>query len=517
MSKELIIHSTPKGVDVCLLEDKKLIEIHQEKDGSHINVGDIFLAKVRKVIPSLNAAFVNVGSAKDGFLHYSDLGPQVKSLKKFVTFGGQKKLSTHLLGSFKNEPDISKSGTIDKVLSRQNRILVQVVKEPISTKGPRITSEIGIPGRSMVLSPFTDFVGISRKIEDVEERKRLKRLISSIKPEGFGVIVRTNATSKKVADLHEELESLVKKWESLVDKLKKADTLPAKVFTADGKTRQILRDYVDESIDKIHVDDPSLFEEVKEYIHDIVPSKEHAVQLYSSNKPIFSKFDITKQLKSTFGKEVKMDSGAYLVIEHTEALHVIDVNSGNSISNKTEQSEMALRINLESADEIVRQLRLRDIGGIIIVDFIDMKDADHRNQVYQRVKEGLQKHKAKFVVLPLTRFGLMQITRQRTKPIMDVQTKELCPTCEGTGKVTSALLLDENIEDDLDTIITEKKMKGITIEAHPIMVGFLRSGMPSIRSQWSWRYKQWIKIKENQELPLTEYHFLDKTGEMISL
>lgn len=515
-SKELIIHSTPKGVEVGLLENKKLIELHKEFSENKFNVGDIYVAKVRKTVPSLNAAFLNVGYKKDGFLHYSDIGPQIKTFKRMTNLGLQGKLNTHLVGSFKREPDVIKTGKIDKVFSKRDHVLVQVVKEPISTKGPRLTSEIGIPGRTMVLTPFNDFVGISKKISDPEERKRLKRLLSSIKPEGFGIIVRTNAAGKGVAYLHQELEKLIERWKTVIENLPKA-TAPKRVLSEAGMTKTILRDYVTESLDKIIVDNPTLYDNVKNYLLEIAPAKKDIVQLYSGEKAIFSKFDVTRQIKSAFGQEVKMDSGAYLVIEHTEAMHVIDVNSGNNVSNNTAQDDMALKVNLEAADEVARQLRLRDIGGIIIIDFIDMKNPEHRQTVYKRMKQVMAKDRAKNLVLPLTRFGLMQITRQRTKPVMDIKTKESCPTCDGTGKVESTLLLDQNIEDDFVFLIKNRKDKLIYIEAHPLVIGFLKSGIPSIRFKWSWKYKRKIRLKANENFPLTEYKFLSSDKEIIEI
>lgn len=515
-SKELIIHSTPKGVEVGLLENKKLIEFHQEASDNQFNVGDIYLAKVRKVVPSLNAAFLDVGYKKDGFLHYTDLGPQILTQKIYTHLGVQGKHNTHLLGGFRNEPDIQKSGKMDKVLSRREHILVQVVKEPISTKGPRLTGEIGIPGRTMVLTPFTDFVGVSRKIENADERKRLKRLISSIKPDGFGVIVRTNAADKGVAYLHRELEKLLERWKTVVDNLKSAKP-PERVLSEEGMTKTILRDYVNESLDKIVVDSNVLYDNVTNYLEEIAPKKANIVQNHSSDKAIFSKYDVTRQIKSAFGQEVKMDSGAYLVIEHTEAMHVIDVNSGNNVSNKTDQDEMALRVNMEAADEVARQLRLRDIGGIIIIDFIDMRNRDHRKEVYMRLKKMMEKDRAKHLVLPITRFGLMQITRQRTKPVMDIKTKELCPSCDGTGKISSTLLIDDEVEDAIVYIIKTMHKKGFTIEAHPVLAGFLKSGFPSLLLQWMWKYKSRIHLKENENLPLTKYRFFDKVGEEIKI
>lgn len=515
-SKELIIHSTPKGVEVGLLENKKLVEFHKEVNNNKYNVGDIYLAKVRKIVPSLNAVFLNVGYKKDGFLHYSDLGPQVKSLRKYTNLGTQGKLNTHLLGKFKNESDIIKTGKIDKVLTRKDTILVQVVKEPISTKGPRLTSEVGIPGRTMVLTPFNDFVGISKKIEDKDERKRLKRLISSIKPEGFGVIVRTNASGKGVAYLHKELEKLLERWEEVTTNLKEAKP-PQRVLSEEGMTRTILRDYVTESLEKIVVDDTAVYNHISNYLEEIAPKKVNILQNHDSNKAIFSKYDVTRQIKSAFGKEVKMDSGAYLVVEHTEALHVIDVNSGNNVSNKTEQDDMALRVNLEAAEEIARQLRLRDIGGIIIVDFIDMRNPEHKKQLYKTMKKHMENDKAKHLILTLSRFGLMQITRQRTKPVTDIITKEVCPSCDGSGKISSALVIDESIEHEVFQLATKKEIKSITIEAHPILAGYLKSGWPSIRNKWAWKLKKRIKVKPNENFLFTQYKYIDQNQKEVSI
>ncbi len=514
-SKELIIHSTPEGVEVGLLEDKKLVEFHKETANNEFNIGDIFLARVHKIVPSLNAAFVDVGYEKDGFLHYSDLGPQLQTLKKYTALAHQGKLNTHLLGSFKRQPDIIKTGKIDKVLNRKDMILVQVVKEPISTKGPRLTSEIGIPGRTMVLTPFNDFVGVSKKIEDAEERKRLKRLISSIKPEGFGVIVRTNASNKGVAELHKELEKLLQRWESVVSNIKRAKT-PTKVLNEEGMTRTILRDYVTESLEKIVVDNPVVYDNIAGYLDEIAPQKANIVQSHDSSKSIFSKYDINRQIKSAFGKEVKMDSGAYLVIEHTEAMHVIDVNSGNNVSNKTGQDDMALKVNLEAAEEIARQLRLRDIGGIIIVDFIDMKNPDHKRTLFREMKKLMDKDKAKHMILPLSRFGLMQITRQRNKPVMDIVTTENCPSCEGTGKVTSTLILDEEIVADLEKLM-KANPQPIIIEVHPVIAGYLKNGFPSLRMKWAWKFGKKIKIKANETLHLTQYRFYDFKGNELTI
>ncbi len=516
MSKELIIHTTPAGVDIGLLEDKKLVEFHRETAANKFVVGDIYLARVKKVVPSLNAAFINVGYKKDGFIHYTDLGPQLRSLLKFTRGGHSGRLNTHLLGSFKREPDIIKTGKIDSVLSKKDLILVQVVKEPISSKGPRLTSEVSIPGRTMVLVPFSDIVGVSRKIADAKERQRLKRLISSIKPDGFGVIVRTNATTKGVAYLHKEIKELEENWKEMFQKLKRAQT-PFKVHGEKSMTATLLRDYVDDELGKIVVDNPNMATDIKHYLEDVAPEKKNIISYHNGDKPIFSRFDITKQIKSAFGREVKMDSGAYLVVEHTEAMHVIDVNSGNKFSSSADQDAMALQVNLEAAEEIARQCRLRDLGGIIIIDFIDMRNPEYKRQLVKQMRAFMAKDKAKHLILNLSRFGLMQITRQRTRPEIDIKTAELCPTCRGTGKTASTLLLADEIEGGIKALVDAKIKGTYIIEANPIVSGYLRKGLfKSPRMKWWRKYNHWIKVKENENLPLTEFRFLDKNGKEIT-
>jgi len=517
MSKELIIHSTPSGVEVGLLENKQLVEFHKESAGSKFHVGDVFYARVKKIVPSLNAAFVDVGYHKDGFLHYTDLGPQLRSMKKLTNMANRGQLKTHLLGDFKKEPDIIKTGKIDKVLSRKDVILVQVVKEPISSKGPRLTSELSVPGRTMVLTPFNDFIGISKRIEDQNERKRLRRALSSIKPEGFGLIVRTNGVGKGVAELHSELTSLVEKWDAMMANVKGIQKYPSKVLSEAGMTTTLLRDYVNDDLTRIVVDDASIYSNIVSYIDSIKPDKSKIVQQHTSDKPIFSKYDVTKQIKSSFGRQVKMASGAYLVIEHTEALHVIDVNSGNKISTSINQDDMALQVNLEAANEIARQLRLRDIGGIIVVDFIDMRNPEYKRKLVSHMKAEMKKDLSKHLVLPLSRFGLMQITRQRTKPEMEISTTELCPTCRGTGKTASTLLLVDEIQSDLNSITLSKYSGKINIQVNPIVGGFLTKGFPSPRMSWSWENKKWIKVSEDEDLPITSYKFLDVEGKEIQV
>ncbi|MEO5968095.1 MAG: ribonuclease E/G, partial [Ferruginibacter sp.] len=417
MTKELIINAAPQGVEIALLEDKKLVELHSEKTNASFAVGDLYLGKVKKLIPGLNAAFIDVGYEKDAFLHYTDLSPFVKSLLKFTH---QAVYETDPKGfdfsNFKVEPEIIKTGKITEVMNGRPNVLVQILKEPIAAKGPRPSCEISLPGRFVVVTPFNDIVAVSRKIHSSDERKRLQKIIEAIKPKNMGVIVRTAAEGKQTSELHEDLLGLIDTWKNIQTNLKGA-VPPAKILSEQGKTTSILRDLLSEDFNKIVVNDKNVYSDTKSYIRKIAPDKEDIVSYYNNGLPIFENFGITKQVKAAFGKTVNLPSGAYLIIEHTEALHVIDVNSGyKSVSNNQEQN--ALETNLEAAEEIARQLRLRDLGGIIVVDFIDMKLMENKKKLADSMDLFMKSDRAKHAVLPITKFGIMQITRQRMKPEM---------------------------------------------------------------------------------------------------
>ena len=516
MNNELVINSTPSEVVIALLNDKRLVELHREKSNNNFSVGDIYLGKVRKVMPGLNAAFVDVGYEKDAFLHYLDLGPQAASLYKFTKLTQQGKQTTANLMYFKLEEDIRKDGKISNVLSANQQILVQIAKEPISTKGPRITSEISLAGRYIVLVPFSDRISVSQKIKSSEEKQRLKRLIQSIKPKNFGVIVRTVAEGKSVADLDSDLQDLVKKWNTCYEALKTA-TPPHKVLGELNRTSAILRDLLNASFNAIHVNDAGMYEEMRFYLQTIAPDKEKIVKLYKGNAPIFDHFGVDKQTKALFGKTVTMKSGAYLIVEHTEALHVIDVNSGHRAKSENNQETNALEVNLEAASEVARQLRLRDMGGIIVVDFIDMHDPNNRKLLYDRIKEEMKLDRAKHNILPPSKFGLVQITRQRVRPEMNIETHEKCPTCGGSGEVQASVLLIDQIDNNLRYILKEQNEPAVTLCVHPYIEAYLKKGLPSPRMKWSWNYKKWIKVKGMSSYHFLEYHFLNSSGDEIKL
>ncbi|MDT0646889.1 Rne/Rng family ribonuclease [Zunongwangia sp. F260] len=512
MDKELIIRSESSAVDFALTKDGKLIELNKEEDDNKFNVGDILIAKIRKAVPGLNAAFVNVGYEKDGFLHYHDLGPQVSSLLKFIKRVSTGKLKDYSLQNFSFEKDIDKDGSITDVLKSNQSLLVQVVKEPISTKGPRLSSELSLPGRYIVLVPFSNRVSVSQKIESKEEKERLKRLVKSIKPKGFGVIVRTVAEGKKVAELDRDLQNLMGRWTAMCKKLYKPHH-PSKVLGELNRASSLLRDIFNDSFTSIIVDEEALYTQIKDYVGEIVPEKESIVKLYQSNVPIFEKHGIERQIKTSFGRTVSMSKGAYLVIEHTEAMHVIDVNSGNRSNKSRNQEDTALEVNMISATEIARQLRLRDMGGIIVVDFIDMNKAENRKKLFDHLRNEMSDDRAKHKILPPSKFGLIQITRQRVRPEMNIKTREVNPN-GGNGEIEAPIILINKIKADFEKLL-KKNHKKITLSAHPFIAAFLTKGFPSPRSQWFMDHKRWVKILPRDAYTYLEYHFHDKDGKVI--
>ena len=515
MNRELIIDSNTSEVNIALLEEKSLVELHKEKTNNNFAVGDIFLGKVKKIMPGLNAAFVDVGYEKDAFLHYLDLGPQIRTLLKFTKLAMLDKAHLTSIDKFKPDKDIEKTGKITQVLTSGQQILLQIAKEPISTKGPRISTEISFPGRFLVLLPFSNKVSISQKIKSKEERSRLKRLIMSIKPNNFGVIIRTVAENKKVAELDTDLRDLAGKWEKIVKKLPNLKA-PNKVLSELDRTSTILRDNLNESFNSIHINDPVLFEEAKTLIGTISPEKKDIVKLYRGRTPIFDYFGIEKQLRNSFGKTVTIKSGIYLIIEHTEAMHVIDINSGHRVNKDNSQEQNALTVNLESAVEVARQLRLRDMGGIIVIDFIDMHDAKNRRALFQKLKDEMAKDGAKHTILPPSKFGLVQITRQRVRPEMEITVIEQCPTCKGSGEVKPSIMVIDEIENNLNYLIQDQNEKHLTLGVHPYIAAFLTKGLfKSFQMKWFLKYNKWITVNGKKNFHLMQYQFYNKNLEDI--
>ncbi len=517
VNKDLIIDVGDSEVSLALLEDKQLIELNKEKRNVRFSVGDIYLGKVKKIMPGLNAAFINVGYERDAFLHYLDLGAQFRTQHKYYQTALQKQGKVPPVHKFKPEPDIDKDGKITDVLVTGQTVIVQITKEPISTKGPRLASEISLAGRNLVLMPYSDKVSISSKIESVEEKSRLKALVQSIKPRNYGVIVRTVAEGKKVAQLDAELRELVQKWESAFLSVKKEVKSPKLFIGEMNRTSTILRDMLNVTFNSIHINEPTLAEDIKAYIREIAPEKEKIVKFYKGTLPIFDHFGINKQIKGLFGKTVSFKHGAYLIIEHTEALHVIDVNSGNRSRSGNNQEANALEVNMEAATEIARQLRLRDMGGIIVVDFIDMQTQENKQLLYDKVKEAMSLDRTKHNILPLTKFGLMQITRQRVRPEMNITTNEKCPSCHGTGETKPTILFTDELERSLSFIVDKIKTRKLILNVHPFVASYLKKGLFPIFRKWNLKYKVSLKIQAVTSYHMLEYHFYDHFNNEIDL
>jgi ribonuclease G len=516
-NKDLIIDVSDSEVSLALLEDKQLIELNKEKRNIKFSVGDIYLGKVKKIMPGLNAAFINVGYERDAFLHYLDLGAQFRTQQKYYLTTLQRQGRVTPVHKFKPEPDIDKDGKISDVLTQGQTVVVQITKEPISTKGPRLASEISLAGRNLVLIPFSDKVSISSKIESADEKNRLKTLLQSIKPRNYGVIVRTAAEGKKVAVLDAELRELVKRWESGFSTVKKEIKGPKLFIGEINRTSAILRDLLNVSFNSIHVNDSSFAEDIRKYIKEIAPESAKIVKLYNGSIPLFDHFGINKQIKALFGKTVSFKHGAYLIIEHTEALHVIDVNSGNRSRSGNNQEANALEVNMEAATEIIRQVRLRDMGGIIVIDFIDMQASENKQLLYDKVKDLMANDRAKHNILPLTKFGLMQITRQRVRPEMNITTDEKCPACQGTGQIKPTILFTDELERGLSFIVDKIKTRRLLLNVHPFVAAFLKKGIFPVCRRWNLKYKILLKVQPVVSYHMLEYHFYDREGNEIDL
>ncbi len=515
MNYELVVDSRKEGVWLALMEDGKLIELHEEGGETEFAVGDIYHGKVRKVVPSLNACFVDVGYEKDAFLHYHDLGPQFLSLNKYTkqTLHGKQKVADLLY--FKTEEDIPKDGKIKEIISSSQHIMVQVAKEPISSKGPRLSAEITLAGRYLVLVPFSNKVSISQKIKDQKERERLRDIMKSIKPKNFGVIIRTVAQNKKVDQINDDLSNLVNKWKKVHSNLKNSKP-PKRLLGEINKASSLLRDLLNADFSNIHVNDEELFETMKLYVASIAPGREKIVKRYKGKLPIFEKFGINKQIKTLFGKKVPLPSGGYLIVEHTEAMHVVDVNSGNRKDANGQESN-ALATNLEAAKELARILQLRDMGGIVTVDFIDMHQRENNKILFEKMKEFMKPDRAKHNILPPSKFGVVEITRQRVRPETDIETSEVCPVCEGTGKITASILFADEIENTLSYLIDDKKVEKLSLEVHPYIESHFKRGLISKQVKWFLKYKKWIPVTGITNFHLLQYAFKNKKGKKIKI
>ena len=516
MVSELVIDVQSDYISIAITENKNLVEYQKESQELTFSVGNVYLGRVKKIMPGLNACFVDIGSEKEAFLHYLDLGPQFYSSQKYLkqVISNKKRLFPFGKASLVAE---DKNGSISSALTQGQEVLVQITKEPISTKGPRLSGEISFAGRFLVLIPFGEKVSVSSKLKSAEERARLKQLVQSIKPRNCGVIIRTVAEGKKVAELDSELSVLVRRWEDSVVQAQEATKIPSLLFEEKSRAIALLRDVFNPSFESIHVNNEQVFNEIKDYVSLIAPERVDIVKLYTGELPMFDNFAITKQIKSSFGRIISYKNGAYLIIEHTEALHVVDVNSGHRLKAANNQEQNALEVNLGAADELARQLRLRDMGGIIVIDFIDMSLAEDRQKLYERMCQNMQRDRARHNILPLSKFGLMQITRQRVRPVMDVPVDETCPTCFGKGKIKPSILFTDQLEGKIDYLVLKMKIKKFSLHIHPFVAAFINKGVFSLKRKWQIKYGFGVKIVPNQNLQFLTYTFYNPKGEEIDM
>ncbi len=510
MNKELIINVSRGEVNIALAENKELVEYSKERAQTGFAVGDIYLGKVRKIMPGLNAAFVNIGSEKDAFIHYLDLGPQFDTLHRLSKMFAEKK-RIPMFHNLKMESALGKSGKIGDHIKVGDQIIVQIAKEAISTKGPRLTADISLAGRHVVLLPLSNRIHISQKIRQNSEKKRLKRIVDEVLPKNYGVIIRTAAAGMTDGDIEQDIRSLLAKWEAALVKMRNLAP-PALVSEEMNRATSMIRDQLNGDFKAIWVDDAGTYEDIREYIKVIAPERSKIVKLYKGNLPIFDSFDVTRQIKSLFAKHVSLKRGAYLIIEHTEALHVIDVNSGSRTKVEGDQEKTVMEVNLQAAEEIARQLRLRDMGGVIVVDFIDLHRGENRQQLYEKMLQAMSGDRAKHTILPLSKFGLMQITRQRVRPEAISEAREVCPYCNGTGQVSPTLVIDKQIENRVSYFVTKKGIKNLTIKASPYVAAYLTKGLFSLRLRWCLRYGAAIRVRVDQSVGIGETKILSAKG-----
>lgn len=518
MTSEVVVDVSPREVSIALLEEGKLVELQKEGREESFSVGNIYIAKVKKLMPGLNACFVDLGYKKDAFLHLQDLTANFLCYQKYIKQVISDRKQLFPISKANIVATTPKESNIQDALKTGDLVMVQILKEPISTKGPRLTCELSFAGRLLVLIPMSDKVSVSSKIKSSAERSRLKLLVQSITPKNFGVIVRTVAEGRRVAELDDELKILLKRWEMTIVGVQQATTFPKMVYEETSRTVGMLRDIFNpETFDAIHVNDKATFEEIRQYIKLISSGKEDIVKLYTDALPIFDHFAITKQIKSSFGRTVTYKHGAYLIIEQTEALCVVDVNSGNRTKSQESQESNALEVNLGAADEIARQLRLRDVGGIIVIDFIDMTKAENRQKLYERMTQNMQSDRSRHNILPLSKFGLMQITRQRVRPVLDINVEETCPSCFGSGTVKSSILFTDTLEDKIKILVNSLGITKFTLQLHPYVAAYLEKGLLSLKKRWQLKYGLGIRVVPNQNLAFLQYVFYDKNGQEIDM
>lgn len=504
MKNQIIIHSSGKQTRVALLENGELAQLFIESEENQRTVGDIYLARVHKVMSGIRAAFIDLGMEKDAFLHFSDAGDHLGSYIKMMN--GDSSISSSAnkeLQKFDKLSNNDKQILAGKLLKNNQRLLVQVVKEPIGSKGPRVSTDITIAGRFLVLIPMGEYIALSKKINNGKERRRLKSIVGSMLPEGFGVIVRTVTQNQSKEAIEEDMRNVLKKWERILNKLEEAKP-PTLLYKDLDITESLIRDLFAKQYDRVLIDDYQLYKSIKSYVSQIAPKMVPSVQLYKGKDHIFDHTNIGHDVNSIFSPRVRMPSGGYLIFEQTEAMYVVDVNSG-PYAAKEKQEDNSLKTNLEAAREIAKQLRLRDIGGIIVVDFIDLRDDKNRKKIYDELKKEFKKDRAKTNIIGMSDFGLVQITRQRIRPSVVNSVSKVCPMCGGSGSVVSQDTIVTDIESWISKFKYSTEYRAVDIYINPYLQSYLCKGPFSQRWQWMLKYKLKISLIPDETTSLNEF------------
>ncbi len=509
-NNQIIIHAAGKQTRIALIENGELAQFFIESPENQRTVGDIYLAGVHKVMSGIRAAFIDLGTPKDAFLHFSDVGDHLEEYVR--TLNGDDAVSPDI---DKEEGKDEKSRNLSIGLEKQMRagrilqpgqkLLVQIIKEPIGSKGPRVSTDITLAGRFLVLVPMGDYVGVSKRIRSYKERRRLRNVVAENLPEGFGVIVRTVAGGQPDELVKNDLRDLLKKWDSVLEKLKTAK--PTALLYRDlDMTESLIRDLFAKDYNRVLIDDAAMYKTIKSYVARVAPKLLPSIELYKGSEHVFDYMKISRDVDSIFSPRVKIPSGGYLIFEQTEAMFVIDVNSGRYAANK-HQEDNSLKTNLEAAREVAKQLRLRDIGGIIVVDFIDLKEDANRKKVYDELKKEFRKDRAKTNILQMSDFGLVQITRQRIRPSVVKSVSRICPMCGGSGSVISQNTILSDLEAWLTKFRHATRYRAVDLYINPYLKSFLTRGIFSQRVRWVFRYGIRISMIADETVSLNDYKF----------
>lgn len=500
MKKEIYISESSGETRIALTEDSELVEFFVEKPENERMVGNIYKGQVENVIDGMQAAFVDIGFETNAFLPYSEVEDNNSPFPGLLDAPDEDESNGH----FKKRS----RGRAHPALRSGEDIIVQVIKEPYRGKGPRVTTSVSLPGRFMVLLPYAEHVGVSRKINNRNEKRRLKRIGYEIKPENYGIIVRTVADGKSKQELKNDIDQLIDTWKKVESTIKSGKS-PCIVYKDMEMASSIIRDVFTSDVDRVMVDNKKLYKKLVGYLKQTSPQLTEQIHLYRERIPIFEKYNIDKEIEKSLNRKVWLKSGGHLVIEHTEAMVTIDVNSGKFIGKKNHEQN-SLKINMEAAREIGRQLRLRDIGGLIVVDFIDMQDDRNKKRVYDEMKKETKRDRAKIAITSLSDFGLMEMTRQRIRLSLLLSTSEECPVCRGTGRVPSKESMVTKIESWLKRFKTQCNERRLILKVHPSIGDYLSAGTKSILRRWMWRHIMKIDLVRDETISVNEFRFISK-------